>query len=911
MHAIADCPVLSDYQRLVRGELPPAEVERLSGHLEGCDRCAAAVHTLLDGDTALDAVRQARSDTPTPRGELPSGLFQRLCALKPPASQTGTITEAVTSPGEPASQVAHSFLAPARKPDEIGRLGPYRVLRMLGTGGMGVVFLAEDVRLHRTVALKTMKPETAADPRHRQRFLREARAAAKVEDDHIVPIYDIGEERGVPWLAMPFLKGQSLDEMLKRMKVLKPAQAVRLGAQVAKGLAAAHAAGLIHRDIKPANIWIEPEGGGRAKLLDFGLARDTRPNPEGTEPLTRTGAVVGTPAFMAPEQARGEPLDARADLFGLGCVLYRAVTGRLPFQGEGAMGKLLALATETPPAPDEVNPEVPQPLSALIMNLLAKDRSARPASAAMVAAALEATQETSTSPLPLAKPGALPAAPPKERNPWADLTEEAERPAPASPPRRRWRVATAAALLLVLAGALAAGIVVIIKNKDGKEVARVTVPEGGSAEIKQDGDSGKRKGDPANSNPDRRAAEWVLSIGGAIKIRQDGQERDIQTAKGVPGASFEVVLVNLTANRKVDDAGLEHLKGLNKLTELVLDGTQVSDAGLVRLKGLTELTELYLNRTRVSDAGLEHLKGLTKLTHLHLSGTQVSDAGLDRVKALTNLKDLALGGTQVSNAGLKHLKGLTNLTNLTLWTTRVSDTGLEDLKGLTNLTRLDLSNTQVSDAGLDHLKGLTNLSGLYLDGTQVSDAGLDHLKGLTNLTGLVLGGTQVSDAGLDHLKGLTNLTGLVLGGTQVSDAGLDHLKGLTNLTNLSLAGTQVSDAGLEHLKRLTNLTNLDLGGTQVSDAGLDHLKGLTNLTGLVLGGTRVRDAGLDHLKGLTKLAVLSLWNTRVSDAGLKHLAGLSNLTQLDLTGTQVTADGVAALQKALPKCKIISGPGGK
>src|SRR4029077_6156054 len=136
------------------------------------------------------------------------------------------------------------------------------------------------------------------------------------EHDHIVPIYDVGEERGLPWLAMPFLKGESLDALLKRVEVLKPAEAARLGAQVARGLSAAHAAGLIHRDVKPANIWVEPAGGGRAKLLDFGLARDqSPPREQGQEHLTRSGAVVGTPAFMAPEQARGEPLDARADLF--------------------------------------------------------------------------------------------------------------------------------------------------------------------------------------------------------------------------------------------------------------------------------------------------------------------------------------------------------------------------------------------------------------------------------------------------------------------------------------------------------------------------------------------------------------------------------------------------------------------
>ena len=603
MPAVNACPDQNAYQRLIHGDLPPSDVERLSQHLSSCSSCAAAVQTLLGEDTLLSALRGTPAEAPS-GADVPADLTQRLLSL---------------CQSDPSLTLR--ALNPPQGPDEIGRLAHYRVLKVLGEGGMGVVFLAEDVRLHRTVALKTMKPEIAADPRHRQRFLREARAAAKVEDDHIVPIYDVGEDRGVPWLAMPFLKGQSLDEMLRRLKVLKPAQAVRLGAQVAKGLAAAHAAGLIHRDIKPANIWVVPEGGGRARLLDFGLARDVSPQrQQGEEQLTRTGAVMGTPAFMAPEQARGEALDARADLFSLGCVLYRAVTGRLPFQGQGTMGTLLALATETPPAPDQVNPEVPRPLSALIMNLLAKDRSVRPPSASVVAAALHALQETATTTVPTAKPVALPAAPRKEPNPWADLTEETELPAQTAPPRRRWRVATAAVLLLAVGGALAAGIVVIIKNKKGEEVARVTVPEGGSAVVQQDGDRGKRKGDPGDTDPDCRAAEWVLSIGGTIQIRRDGQEREIKATKDLPAAPFEVVSVILEGNSKVDDAGMEHFKGLTNLAHLDLSNTQVGDAGLERLKGVTSLTFLNVTWDQVSDAGLVHLKELTNLKFLRVQG---------------------------------------------------------------------------------------------------------------------------------------------------------------------------------------------------------------------------------------------------------------------------------------------------
>jgi serine/threonine protein kinase len=640
MPAVNPCPEQSAYQRLIHGELPPADVEHLSQHLAACSSCAAVVQTLLGEDSLLSAIRGAPAGVLN-GDEVPTDLIRRLLALPAP------------SPGEQRFVGAPS-LAPPQAAGEIGRLAHYRVLQVLGEGGMGVVFLAEDTRLSRAVALKAMKPEIAADPRHRQRFLREAQAAAKVEDDHIAPIYDVGEDRGVPWLAMPLLKGQSLDDLLKQEKVLKPVQAMRLGAQVARGLAAAHAVGLIHRDVKPANIWVEPTGGGRARLLDFGLARDQNPPREqGQEQLTGTGAILGTPAFMAPEQAASELVDARADLFSLGCVLYRAVTGRLPFQGLGTMDTLRALATQTPPSPHEVNPEVPQPLAALIMNLLAKERSARPSSAAAVAAALESLHEQATSPV---------------------------QPTLSVAPRRWWWLATAATLLLALSGAMAAGIVVIIKNKDGKETGRVIVPDGSSIEIKPGDDSDKPKVDPADVKPDHRAAEWVLSIGGTIRYPQDGKEREIKAAKDLATARLELVWIGLDRNQKVDDAGLEHLKGLTYPTILYLGNTRVSDEGLAHLKEVPNLKGLDLGFTEVNGAGLVHLQPLTSLTWIRLQGSRANDIGLTPLEGLTNLTWLHLGGTRVSDAGLVHLKGLTKLARLDLTGTQVTADGVAGLQ---------------------------------------------------------------------------------------------------------------------------------------------------------------------------------------------------------------------------------------
>lgn len=284
------------------------------------------------------------------------------------------------------------FLAPPLERDEIGRLGDYRVLGVLGRGGMGLVLHAENTKLQRPVALKVMKPDMVADGENRERFLREARAAAAVKHDHVIDIYHVNEVNGVPFLEMPLLQGEPLDKRLQQRPgtPLPLVDVLRIGREVAEGLAAAHAMALIHRDIKPGNIWLEssakPGALDRVKLLDFGLARFNRDEA----PLTCPGAVMGTPAYMAPEQARGQEIDARADLFSLGCVLYEMATGRRPFNGVDTLAILMALANETPRPVRKFNEEVPEELASLIERLLSKDPDGRPASAQEVADELAA-----------------------------------------------------------------------------------------------------------------------------------------------------------------------------------------------------------------------------------------------------------------------------------------------------------------------------------------------------------------------------------------------------------------------------------------------------------------------------------------------------------------------------------------
>jgi hypothetical protein len=283
-------------------------------------------------------------------------------------------TQRETTDSEPALATSGAAL-----PDTGARFGRYEILAELGKGGMGIVYKARDRQLGREVALKVVRPDVAAKPSTSERFLREARALAAVRHDHVVEIYDYGERDGMRFVTMPLLAGETLETRLERRSPLPPAEVVRIGTELAAGLAAIHERGLIHRDLKPSNVWLEAPS-GRAKLLDFGLARD----PQADDGVTSPGSVAGTPAYMSPEQVNGLALDARTDLFSLGSVLYKAATGRPAFTAPTTSAILAAVGEKESVPPRAVNPAVPTGLSDLIERLHRKKPADRPASAAEV-----------------------------------------------------------------------------------------------------------------------------------------------------------------------------------------------------------------------------------------------------------------------------------------------------------------------------------------------------------------------------------------------------------------------------------------------------------------------------------------------------------------------------------------------
>ena len=372
----AACADDAALEALVSGTLAPDRERVLEAHLGGCAACRGR----------LDALAASPESWSTVREQLSAGAEGDDADAVPPIPALATLIQKI--------------LAPSDDERMLGRLGPYEITGIIGSGGMGIVLKGHDRALDRFVAIKLLSPHLASSGAARQRFLREAKAAAAVVHDNVIAIHGVDEFAGLPYLVMPYCRGTTLEKRVRDAGPMSLREILRVGLQTARGLAAAHAQGLVHRDVKPANILLE-DGVERVRITDFGLARAAD-----DASLTVTGLLAGTPHYMSPEQALGKPLDARSDLFALGAVLFTLATGKPPFRAESSHA-VLRMVTDVEPADVRLaNPDMPAWLAGIIGRLLAKDPAARYPSASEVAATLEECLAHVND--PLAKP--LPAA---------------------------------------------------------------------------------------------------------------------------------------------------------------------------------------------------------------------------------------------------------------------------------------------------------------------------------------------------------------------------------------------------------------------------------------------------------------------------------------------------------------------
>jgi serine/threonine protein kinase len=362
-------------EEYLNGSLDDDSAVALMDHLHSCLQCRERMESAAaDRTTWSDAEKFLREDD------------YYSYESQPAISWRSEFEEAVfvqrTECSVEISQVLNQ-LNPTDDPQMLGRLGGYEVSGVVGSGGMGIVLKALDRPLDRSVAIKVLAPRLASSGAARLRFAREAKAAATVLHPNVIVIHSVSNEGAMPFLVMPYLRGESLQRRLDRQGPLPTEDILRIAQQVASGLAAAHGQGLVHRDIKPANIMLE-DGVERVTLTDFGLARAVD-----DASMTRSGVVAGTPQYMSPEQARGDDLDARSDLFSLGSVIYAMCTGRPPFRAESSYGTLRRITDTEPRSIREVNPSIPEWLERIVQRLHAKPMEDRIPTAEQVSTVLQ------------------------------------------------------------------------------------------------------------------------------------------------------------------------------------------------------------------------------------------------------------------------------------------------------------------------------------------------------------------------------------------------------------------------------------------------------------------------------------------------------------------------------------------
>jgi serine/threonine protein kinase len=685
--------------------------------------------------------------------------------------------------------------------------GEYVVLEKLGAGGMAHVFKARHRRMKRVVALKVLPGASMSAPGAVARFQREVEAAAKLNHPNIVTAYDAGEAHGMHFLVMEYVDGQDLSAISRQRGPLPLDEAIDYMLQAARGLAYAHAHGVIHRDVKPANLLLAAER--TVKILDMGLARVDGLEPavaavaaseagEEASGLTRAGEVLGTVDYMAPEQAvNTHHATPQSDVYALGCTLFKLLTARPLYAGDTFIAKVLAHREQPLPDLCAVRPDAPRELADAFERMVAKDPAARYGSMAQVAAALQTClelvpagadpqynpaaadpsgslagyrlsigedeqtlgRETFAGRIASAGSGSSLAGQPQQSPPqpggstaaavqdlaaalaaaasahagrgidsrtYAPPPPSSLEPAPELGPqamRRPRRPVLALAAIGALAVAVVCGIVIVVAvhgRHGGSEGGDATPPIAGNTPAR-----------PAPSTPqpavaaedaDRRAAEWVLRMGGSLGARlSDGADAtDILSADKLPSAPFRLTAIDLTQSRGIlDDLALESLRGLVGLESLKLGGpmAKFSDRGLSAIGTLRNLQSLALDNSGITDAGLIYLQSLVALNALSLRGTQVTERGLADLSGLSHLQALDLRDTAAAGGVLPLASGAwPDLAELRVPGAAITPGSAELLGRLKDLRLLEVLDSRLTAADLAALRAALPQCRIIADG---------------------------------------------------------------------------------------------------------------------------------------------------------------------------------------------------
>ncbi|MCA9127074.1 MAG: protein kinase [Planctomycetales bacterium] len=878
------CPSTETLQNILLGRLTREELERWAKHILDCDGCVERAENLQSSDFLTEALQKQSPTSVVPHDieELLSrgrAVYHDTCAQA--NDETCEIPNGIPADGSDAEfdEIPESFdfLEPAHREEDLGRLDEYRVLKLLGKGGMGMVFLAEDESLRRRIALKVMMPRLAREQSARERFLREARSMAAVSCDHVVPIYQVGQHNGIPFLAMPLLAGESLKDRLKRDQQLPVRQACQIGREVAIGLHSAKQKGLIHRDVKPDNIWLESPN-GRVKILDFGLARG-----DGDADLTHSGTVLGTPRYMSPEQAEGEKVDFRSDLFSLGSVLYHALTGQPPFGGQSLTSTLIAVVKCDPKPIEELRSDCPTEVADLIMRLLSKDPEERPQSAEEVADQFQALLNDFETARPHASTPSVASA--------EDL------PAPATAKQlsssRSW-LGFATVLTAIAIGFVAILATVVLKWDTPAGTIYVTIDSADKAvEVSIKHDS-MQIVDP---NDGKTIKLTIDEINQQIRMEKAGflaqvKQFDLSSPDGRK-ISVEFVPASVAGR-----AGSPNVSGKTKLsppTTIAASERQIAEwvighGGSVQLQyGDAEWHADYINQIDdlptqsfvisgitlqqvEREAELEILTGLSREVSVGFAGSAITGDCLEFVGLIPKLDSLNLQGCQnIDPALLVHLL---------------------QAKRLQWITALDsnLGNELAALAGK-----IPSLSKIEF-GNRLTGQGLELLKNAPHVTSIgVVGCTHLRDEDFGLLSDLPNVTSLLADATQVTSVSVGHLAAMPNLRKLQVYDHNATgELDVSALTRLESLEELDISYNELTFEACEPLRELQSLRRLGLRACGL-DLGQLYALGQEFPKTEIYWEHGIIASGEKRFEGQTAFLQW-LTGLGASATFQASLQ---------------
>jgi serine/threonine protein kinase/WD40 repeat protein len=787
------CPPESMLSDFGLGKLDAANAETVSQHLETCDDCRQRVAN-LSGDSFVNRLRGLPDDAArpgriehtfiagesasnvgghTPWGDLPRSSKGNDGLGRPPHEKDGL--------GRPPHEVPSA-------PPELANHPDYELIKELGRGGMGVVYLAKNRMMDRLEVLKVVSKALLDKPGSLERFQQEIRSAAKLLHPNIVAAHAVLRPGDLLVFAMEYVPGNDLMQVVKKRGYLPVANAAFYAHQVAVGLQHAHETGMVHRDIKPNNLMLAIVGKKHVvKILDFGLAKATSEKAAETA-LTKSGQMLGTPDYIAPEQTLdAHQADIRADIYSLGCTLYYLLAGRPPFQ-EASLYALLEAHQRRDAQPlNFVRPDVPVELAAVVGKMLAKDPAKRyqtpievaraltpffkpgqavqtatlppraeatPSEAASgtIDAAASATDESiaaqSVPVVPLHAPAApIPASlspiPVAEASPAFGISIDTHRNAG----RRRgwWRSLLPWQQLSIAggaAGAILLGVVLLVRTPHG------------TVEITLDDPNAKVTLTVDKDTIEIKDLDHPLSFTVGehnLTVKGEGFETITEKFSVTKGKNAPLTV---TLVRDKSDHEREVAKWvLSRGGKVSIEGVEGEIADVAKLRvGRIALTRVNLTRRAVTDGDLVQLQDLPNLTDLDLFATSIGDAGLMQLKGLPRLKRVKLAYTKVTNDGLRYLSQFKDLDELVVYGTSVTGEGLQHLRKLPSLVSLWLDNLPIDDDALAELRDMRTLANLRLQDSRITDRGLEHLKRLTTLKELLLNDTKVTREGIASLQ---------------------------------------------------------------------------------------------------------------------------------------------------------------